>query len=130
MVKNLLANTGDAGSIPGSGRAPGEENGNLLQYSCLGKPMDRGAWQATVRGVKIKSDTEQLSTHAHLTLPWLKEKTSTASILQQWAKGGLHQHNLEGWFQILIPSVIPSRLRRQSGVNLMSLVVVKLPGCR
>ena len=77
-----------------------------------------------------KSDTEQLSTHAHLTLPWLKEKKSTASILQQWAKGGLHQHNLEGWFQILIPSVIPSRLRRQSGVNLMSLVVVKLPGCR
>ena len=46
VVKNLLANTGDAGSIPGSGRAPGEENGNLLQYSCLGKPMDRGAWQA------------------------------------------------------------------------------------
>ena len=56
MVKNLLANTGDAGSIPGSGRAPGEENGNLLQYSCLGKPMDRGAWQATVHGVAKESD--------------------------------------------------------------------------
>ena len=43
--------TGDAGSVPGSGRSPGEGNGNPLQYSCLGNPMDRGAWQATVRGV-------------------------------------------------------------------------------
>ena len=51
VVKNLPANTGDAGLIPGSGRFPGEGNGNLLQYSCLGNPMDRGAWQATVHGV-------------------------------------------------------------------------------
>ena len=41
----------DVGSIPGSGRLPGEGNDNLLQYSCLGNPMDRGAWQATVCGV-------------------------------------------------------------------------------
>ena len=39
------------GSIPGSGRSPGKGNGNLLQYSCLGNPMDRGAWWATVHGV-------------------------------------------------------------------------------
>ena len=51
MVKNLLANAGDAGSIPGSGRSPGEGNGNPLQYSCLGNPMDRGAWRATDHGV-------------------------------------------------------------------------------
>ena len=38
------------GSIPGSGRSPGEGNDNPLQYSCLGNPMDRGAWQATVMG--------------------------------------------------------------------------------
>ena len=50
-VENLPANSGDAGSIPGSGRSPGEGNGKLLQYSCLGNPMDRGAWQATVHGV-------------------------------------------------------------------------------
>ena len=37
-------NAGDLGSIPGSGRSPGEGNGNLLQYSCLENPMDRGAW--------------------------------------------------------------------------------------
>ena len=43
---------GDVGSIPGSGRSPGEENGNPLQYSCLENPMDRGAWRTTVHGVE------------------------------------------------------------------------------
>ena len=51
MVKNPLANAGDTGSIPGSGRSPGEGNGNPLQYSCLGNPTNRGAQQATVHGV-------------------------------------------------------------------------------
>ena len=49
-------NAGELGSIPGSGRSPGEGNGNPLQYSCLENSMDRGAWQATVHGV-IKSKT-------------------------------------------------------------------------
>ena len=44
-------NAGELGSIPGSGRSPGEVNGNLLQYSCLENPMDGGAWWATVHGV-------------------------------------------------------------------------------
>ena len=48
MVKNLPANAGHAGSIPGLGRSPGEGNDNLLHYSCLRNPMDRGAWLATV----------------------------------------------------------------------------------
>ena len=52
----MHANTGDAGSIPGSVRCPGEGNGNTLQYSCLGNPTDRGAWWATVHGV-IKNQT-------------------------------------------------------------------------
>ena len=47
-VKNLPASAGNAGSIPMSGRSPGGGNDNLLQYSCLGNPMDRGARQATV----------------------------------------------------------------------------------
>ena len=51
MVKNLPANAGDAGLIPGSGRSSGEGNGYLLQYSCLENPMDRGAWWVTVHGV-------------------------------------------------------------------------------
>ena len=49
--------TRDTGSIPGSGRSPGVENGNPLQYSCLGNSMDRGAQQATVHGV-TKSQTQ------------------------------------------------------------------------
>ena len=54
VVKNLAANArlagdiGDSVSIPGLGRSLGGGNGNQLQYSCLGNPMDRGAWQATV----------------------------------------------------------------------------------
>ena len=52
MVKNLSAcNAGDPGSIPRSGRSPGEGNSNPLQYSCLGNPMDSGAWWAIVHGV-------------------------------------------------------------------------------
>ena len=50
MVKNPPANARDLAYIPGLGRSPGEGNGNLLQSSCLGNPMDRGAWQATVHG--------------------------------------------------------------------------------
>ena len=49
--------TGDVGLIPGSGRSPGGENGNPLQYSCLGNPMDGGAWQAAVcGGTRVRHD--------------------------------------------------------------------------
>ena len=60
MKKNLPASagaTGDTGLIPGSGRSLGEGNGNLLQYTYLGNPIDRGAWQATVHEVAKESDT-------------------------------------------------------------------------
>ena len=59
MVKISPANardTRDAGWIPGLGRYPGIENDNLLQYSYLGNPMDRGAWQATVHGITKELD--------------------------------------------------------------------------
>ena len=49
--KESACSAGDPGSIPGSGRSPGEGNGNPLQYPCLENPTDRGAWQATVHGV-------------------------------------------------------------------------------
>ena len=51
VVKNPLANAGDKGFIPGSGRSPEERNGNPLQYSCLENMMDREPWLATVHGV-------------------------------------------------------------------------------
>ena len=59
MIKNLPANAGDTedlGSIPESGRSPGGGNGNLLQHSSLGNPMDRGTWQAIVHKVAKELD--------------------------------------------------------------------------
>ena len=81
MVKNPPASEGDTrhkGSIPGSGRFPEGRHGNPLQYSCLGKPMDRGAWWATVHGVtKELNVTKQLNnsnnTAMQITLEMLKQ---------------------------------------------------------
>ena len=76
-VKNLPANAGDAedtDSIPGLGRSPGEGNGNPLQDSCLGNPMDKGAWWATVHGVAKESDmTERLNNdNSSNVSPWVQ----------------------------------------------------------
>ena len=65
VVKSPPANAGDTDLIPGSGRSPREGNGNPLQYSCLGNPMDRGAWRAAVHGA-AKSQT------------WLKKESEVA----------------------------------------------------
>ena len=56
MVKSLPAIAGVMGSMHGWGRYPGGGNDNPFQHSCLGNPMDRGAWQATVYGVSKESD--------------------------------------------------------------------------
>ena len=67
VAKNPPASAGDTrdmGSIPGSGRCPGEENGNSLQYSYLGNSMDRGAWWVIDHGVANSCATAQLSMHA------------------------------------------------------------------
>ena len=70
-VKASACNTGDLGSIPGSGRSPGEGYSNPLQYSCLVNPMDGGAWWATVHGV-TKSQT------------WLSDFSFTFTFLSTW----------------------------------------------
>ena len=57
VVKNLPASAGDSGSVPGLGRLLGEGNGNPLQYSCLGNPVERGAWRAAVHGLAKESYT-------------------------------------------------------------------------
>ena len=57
MVKNPPANARDDSSIPELGRVPGKGNGNLLRYSCLGNPIDRGAWQAkSMESQKVRHD--------------------------------------------------------------------------
>ena len=62
--KESACSVGDPGPIPGSGRSPGEGNGNPLLYSCLGNPTDRGAWRATVHEAAELDKAEHLSMHA------------------------------------------------------------------
>ena len=64
VIKDPPVSAGDVGLIPGSERSPGEGNGTPLQYSCLGNPMDRGAWRATVHGVAESDILKQLSMQA------------------------------------------------------------------
>ena len=93
VMKNPPASTGDAGSIPGLGGSPGGGNGNPLQYSCLGNPMDRGAWWATVHGITKESDTmkdKSPHTHTHscpLTHLPLDFPISRSQLNQQRLKG-------------------------------------------
>ena len=83
VVQNLPALTGDLSSISASGKPPEERNSNPLQYSCLGNPIDRGAWRATVHGVTKESDTTQ----------WLNSNNNkeqggvfTPSLFTTWAR--------------------------------------------
>ena len=81
VLKNLPANAGDgrdASLIPGSGRSPGVGNGHPLQYSCLGNPMDRGAWWVTDHGI-TESQTH-LSTHRYLR----REDLQGPSLSRNW----------------------------------------------
>ena len=81
VVENPPANEGDLGSIPGSGRSPGEGNGNPFQYSCLGNFMDRGAWWAIVHGV-TKSRTQlsdYITTQSGITRFWNLHDSSVVS---------------------------------------------------
>ena len=74
VVNYLPANAEDTGSVCGSGRSPGEGNGCPLQYSCLGNPVDRGAWQAVVHDVAKELDTIQ------------SKQIQTKQQQQQWTK--------------------------------------------
>ena len=85
-------NAGDLGSIPGSGRSPGEGNGNPIQYSCLENPMDGGAWWATVHGVAqswlcLQGPLEkEMAPHSSILawkIPWMGEPGRLQSMGSQ-----------------------------------------------
>ena len=83
--------TGDAGLIPGLGRSPGGGHGSPLQYSCLGNPMDRGAWDAIVHGV-TKSQTQLNDLlHRHETYRAHTHVTSSRTCSQEHTLGDLRK---------------------------------------
>ena len=96
FVLAVSVRAGDAGSIPGSERSPGEGNGNPLQYSCLKNSTDRGAWQAEVHGV-TKSQT-QMSKHAHTLASMHSFSQDQPSFLAKM-KYTMQGRNSPGWIQ-------------------------------
>ena len=84
--KESACNAGDPGWILGSGRSPGEGNSNPLQHSCLGNPMDRGAWRATVHGVTKDSDMTEWLT---LSLSYFPKEGGAASPSVTMASHGM-----------------------------------------
>ena len=101
VINNLSANAGDVGSIPGSGRSPGEENGNPLQYSCLENSIDRGAWLATVHEVTELNTTKHLAHNDKIIpsqwCPWPYPRQLCLCLLPYMAKVTL-QVWLYQWF--------------------------------
>ena len=96
MVKNPPANAGDSNSIPGSGRSPGEGNGNPFQYSCLENPMNRGAWWATVHGVTKSRTSPSEHTLTHFIIHW--------KYTYEWMKINVMGYQNPLIIQILCPS--------------------------
>ena len=107
VVKNLPANPGDMGSIPGSGRSPGGRNGSLLLYSCLGNPMDRGAWKTKAHGIGASqvvlglrnppASIGDVKTWFHSQvrkIPWRRTWQPTPKVLPGESHG---QRSLEGY---------------------------------
>ena len=99
IINNLPANAEDLGSIPGSGRSPGEGNANPLLYSCLGNPMHREAWWATVHGV-AKTQTR---------LKWLNSSSSNCSLITVYLK-----HDFSKCHKWFISKISSSELRPNS----------------
>ena len=108
VVQNLPANAGDvryAGSIPGSGRSPGEGNGNPFQCSCLENPMDRGVWRATVHGAaKSWTQLKRLSMHINThTLPYTITYTHACTCMytHTYIHTHTHKHTSSPWLRFV-----------------------------
>ena len=109
VVKNPLANAGgikDTGSISGSGRSLGEGHGNLLQYSCLGNPMDSGTWWATVMGLQRVG--HNWSNLACTSFPWGKKEQSALMYLKMVVYPRLASHKgIFLWYLLWTSGCIP-----------------------
>ena len=117
VIKNLPANAEVKGSIPGLGRSPGEGNGNPLQYSRLGNPMDGGAWQATV--CDVTGSQTRLSTWDTLWIVGqrvISEKWQTSlmnhTVILNWPLERVQASLQEG--VTLWSRLDPSEMKRQS----------------
>ena len=102
--KEFTCSAGEPGSIPGSGRCPGEENGDPLQSSCLGHPMDRGAWRVTVHGAKTLAEMKNAFDVFLGDGTWLKRNL--------WAWGCIRK-NFQHWKA--------KRTRTEKGQNVLRL---------
>ena len=109
VIKNPPANAGDLGLIPGSRRSSGEGSGNPLQYSCLGNPMDRGAWRATVHGSKRVRMAENAYTE-----PW---DTVTFRVRMQVIKVNLDPAGLVSFIESAIWIYTHTEGRRRYNEN-------------
>ena len=112
VIKNLPANAGDVGYILGLGSSPGEVNGNPLQYSCLGNPMDRGAWWATVHGVTKSQTLLSLHTSPNDLNVFSNSPLITALKLNLFGLGGVIP-TLHSW--LLAELRFKPRLLREDG---------------
>ena len=90
---NTPANVGDTGSIPGLGRSLGEGNSNPLQYSCMGNPMHRGAWQATVHRVAKELDTTEQLNNVFILEPYIYIHTHIYILLTLLAEKAMAPHS-------------------------------------
>ena len=100
VVKNPAASAGDTGLTPRLGRSPGEGNGYLLQFSCLGNPMDRGTWWATVHGVTTESDTTEWlnSNNDNKSKKWKRtHELTVAQIGVEWAGARAERGPVQTW---------------------------------
>ena len=96
-----FCNAGDLCSIPGSGRSPGGRNGNSLQCSCLGDPMDRGAWRATVHGV-TKSRTQLIDEHFHFSLcGWIMTSEGTQRVFRRECRRWGQRRAKQNWWELV-----------------------------
>ena len=123
VVKNLPSTAGDWDLIPGSGRSPREGNGNSLQYSCLGSPMDRGAWWATGHGV-AKNQTRlsnSITTHLYLA-PDQKKKPHTHTQTKLFVRNAHHP-----FYKVILQAGIRSLIVRH---KVLALACHTLAMCR